>query len=122
MKIERYETGPRLSRAVVHGDTVYLAGIVSEQPKDKNTAEQTKEILAQIDSLLAKAGTDKSLLLSANVWLTDMANFAEMNAIWEAWIAPGCAPARATVQAMLASFDRKVEIMVVAAKKSVTST
>jgi enamine deaminase RidA (YjgF/YER057c/UK114 family) len=116
MKIERYETGPRLSRAVVHGDTVYLAGIVSEQPKGKNTAAQTQEILAQIDSLLAKAGTDKSALLSANVWLTDMANFAEMNAVWEAWIAPGCAPARATVQAILASSDRKVEIMVVAAK------
>jgi enamine deaminase RidA (YjgF/YER057c/UK114 family) len=116
MKIERHETGSRLSRAVVHNDTVYLAGIVSEQPKGKNTAEQTKEILAQIASLLAKAGSDNGKLLSANVWLTDMANFAEMNAVWEAWLAPGSAPARATVQALLASPDRKVEIMVIAAK------
>jgi enamine deaminase RidA (YjgF/YER057c/UK114 family) len=116
MKIERHETGPRLSRAVVHNDTVYLAGIVSEQPKGKNTAEQTTEILAQIDSLLAKAGSDKGKLLSAHVWLTDMANFAEMNAVWEAWLAPDSAPARATVQALLASPERKVEIMVTAAK------
>jgi enamine deaminase RidA (YjgF/YER057c/UK114 family) len=116
MKIERHETGPRLSRAVVHNDTVYLAGIVSEQPKGKNTTEQTAEILAQIDALLAKAGSDKGKLLSANVWLTDMANFADMNAVWEAWLPPGAAPARATVQALLASADRKVEIMVIAAK------
>jgi enamine deaminase RidA (YjgF/YER057c/UK114 family) len=119
MKVERYESGPRLSRAVVYGDTVYLAGIVSEQPKGKSTADQTKEILAQIDSLLRKAGTDKSMLLSANVWLTDMMNFAEMNEVWEKWLEPGCAPARATVQATLASLDRKVEIMVVAGKSPV---
>jgi enamine deaminase RidA (YjgF/YER057c/UK114 family) len=116
MTIERHETGARLSRAVVHNDTVYLAGIVSEQPKGKNTTDQTKEVLAQIDSLLAKAGSDKGKLLSAHVWLTDMANFAEMNAVWEAWLPPGAAPARATVQAALASADRKVEIMVIAAK------
>ena len=121
MKIERYETGPRLSRAVVHGETVYLAGIVSEQPKGKSTAEQTKEILAQIDALLAKAGSDKSMLLSANVWLTDMATFAEMNAVWEAWLPSGTAPARATVQARLASPDRTVEIMVMAARQPAKS-
>lgn len=119
MTIERYETGARLSRAVVHGHTVYLAGIVCEQPKGKNTTEQTKEILAQIDSLLAKAESDKSLLLSANVWITDMANFAAMNAVWEAWVPPGAAPARATVQATLASADRAVEIMVVAARRPI---
>jgi enamine deaminase RidA (YjgF/YER057c/UK114 family) len=116
MSIERHETGPRLSRAVVHNGTVYLAGIVSEQPKGKNTTDQTKEVLAQIDSLLVKAGSDKSKLLSAQIWLTDMANFAEMNAVWEAWLPPGAAPARATVQAALASADRKVEIMAIAAK------
>jgi enamine deaminase RidA (YjgF/YER057c/UK114 family) len=116
MKIERHEAGPRLSRAVVHGDTVYLAGIVDDTPAGKSTTEQTRNILAQIDSLLAKAGTDKSKLLTANVWLTDMANFAEMNAVWETWISSGNAPARATVEAKLASPDRKVEIMVVAAK------
>jgi enamine deaminase RidA (YjgF/YER057c/UK114 family) len=117
MIIERFETGARLSRAVAHGETVYLAGIVSEQPKGKSTAEQTREILAQIETLLAKAGSDKSMLLSANIWLTDMANFAEMNAVWEAWVPPGSAPARATVQAALASADRTVEIMVVAARR-----
>jgi enamine deaminase RidA (YjgF/YER057c/UK114 family) len=117
MIIERFETGPRLSRAVVHGETIYLVGIVSEQPMGKSTAEQTREILPQIDALLTKAGSDKSMLLPANIWLTNMANFAEMNAIWEAWLPLGCPPARATVQAMLASADRAVEIMVVAARR-----
>jgi enamine deaminase RidA (YjgF/YER057c/UK114 family) len=90
---------------------------VSEKPKGKSTGEQTREILAQIDALLAKTGTDKSMLLSANVWITDMKNFAEMNAVWEAWLPSGSAPARATVQATLASPERTVEIMVVAAKR-----
>ena len=116
MKIERHETGPRMSKAVVHGDTVYLAGIVADAPKGKSTAEQTKNILSQIDSFLARAGTDKSKVLSANIWITDMANFAEMNGVWDAWLSPGNAPARATVEAKLASPDYKVEIMVVAAR------
>ena len=116
MKILRFETGARLSRAVVHHETVYLAGIVSEEPKGKNTTEQTREILAQIDSLLAQCGSDKGNLLSANIWLTDMSNFGEMNAVWQAWLPPGSAPARATVQAALASADCRVEIMVTAAK------
>ena len=115
MEIARYETGPRLSRAVTHNGVAYLAGIVSDQPKGKSTAEQTEEILAQIDLLLAKSGSDKGRLLSANIWLTDMANFQEMNSVWEAWLPQGTAPARATVQATLASADRKVEIMVIAA-------
>lgn len=106
-----------MSKAVVHGDTVYLSGLVADAPKGKSTAEQTKNILSQIESFLARAGTDKSKVLSANIWLTDMANFAEMNAVWEAWVSPGGAPARATVQAMLASADRTVEIMVVAARR-----
>jgi enamine deaminase RidA (YjgF/YER057c/UK114 family) len=116
MKIERHETGPRMSKAVIHGDTVYLAGIVAENPKGKSTAEQTKSILSQIDGFLATAGTSKSKLLSANIWITDMANFAEMNAVWDAWVSPGNTPARATVEAKLASPDYKVEIMVVAAR------
>jgi enamine deaminase RidA (YjgF/YER057c/UK114 family) len=116
MKIERHDTAARLSKAVAYGDTVYLAGIVADAPKGKSMAEQTKSILAQIDGFLAKAGTDKSKLLSANIWITDMANFAEMNAVWDAWVSPGNAPARATVQAGLASPDYKVEIMVVAAR------
>lgn len=116
MKVERHDSGPRMSKAVVHGDTVYLAGIVAEAPKGKSMAEQTKSILAQIDGFLAKAGTDKGKLLSANIWITDMANFAEMNAVWDGWVSPGHTPARATVQAGLASPDYKVEIMVVAAR------
>ena len=116
MKIERHETGPRMSKAVIHGDTVYLAGIVADNPKGKSVAEQTKNILSQIDDFLALAGTDKTKLLSANIWITDMANFAEMNSVWDAWVSPGNTPARATVEAKLASPDYKVEIMVVAAR------
>ena len=116
MQIRRHETGPRMSKAVVHGDTVYLAGIVADSPKGKGMAEHVKSILSQIDGLLADAGTDKSKLLSANIWITDMANFAEMNGVWDAWVSPGNTPARATVEAKLASPDYVVEIMVVAAR------
>jgi len=116
MTIERHEVAARMSKAVVHGNTVYLAGIVAEAPKGKNIAEQTKSVLAQIDGLLAKAGSDKSKLLSANIWIADMANFAAMNAVWDAWVVPGNTPARATVEAKLAAPDYQVEIMVVAAK------
>ena len=116
MKIERHETGPRMSKAVIHGDTIYLAGIVADSPKGKSVAEQTKNILSQIDGFLALAGTDKTRLLSANIWINDMANFAEMNRVWDSWVSPGNTPARATVEAKLASPDYKVEIMVVAAR------
>jgi enamine deaminase RidA (YjgF/YER057c/UK114 family) len=116
MSIERHETGPRMSKAVIHGNTVYLAGIVADEPKGKNVTEQTKSIVSQIDALLKKAGTDKTKLLSANIWITDMANFAEMNAVWDGWVSQGNTPARATVEAKLATPDYKVEIMVVAAK------
>ena len=116
MAIERHDIGPRMSKAVVHGNTVYLAGIVADNPKGKSVTEQAKDIVGQIDRLLAKAGSDKSKLLSANIWITDMANFAEMNAVWDAWVSPGHTPARATVEAKLAAPDYKLEIMVVAAK------
>ena len=116
MKIERHETGPRMSKAVVHGDTVYLAGIVADSPKSKSMAEQTRSILSQIDGFLAMAGTNKTKLLSANIWITDMSNFAEMNAVWDAWVAPGHTPARATVEAKLAAPQYNVEIMVTAAR------
>jgi enamine deaminase RidA (YjgF/YER057c/UK114 family) len=116
MPIQRHDVGAHLSKAVVHGDTVYLAGIVADAPKGKGMTEQTKSILAQIDGFLARAGTDKSKLISANIWITDMAKFAEMNAVWDAWVAPGHASARATVEAKLASPDYLVEIMVVAGK------
>ena len=116
MNIERHDTGPRMSKAVIHGDTVYLAGIVAESPKGKSMAEQTKSILSQIDGFLAMAGTNKTKLLSANIWITDMAHFGEMNVVWDAWVSLGNTPARATVEAKLASPDYRVEIMVVAAR------
>lgn len=116
MAIERHDIGPRMSKAVVHGNTVYLAGIVADNPKGKSVGEQAKDIVGQIDRLLAKAGSDKTKLLSANIWITDMANFAEMNAVWDAWVVPGHTPARATVEAKLAAPDYKLEIMVVAAR------
>ena len=116
MTIQRHDIGPRMSKAVVHGNTVYLAGIVADNPKGKSVTEQTKDIVGQIDALLAKAGSDKTKLLSANIYLTDMATFAEMNSVWDTWVSPGNTPARATVEAKLATPDYKVEIMVVAAK------
>ena len=116
MKIERIDAGPRMSKAVVHGDTVYLAGLTADKTAGQSVTEQTKEILALIDGYLAKCGTDKSKLLRANLWLTDIATFAEMNKVWDAWVSPGNTPARATVLAQLADPALKVEIMVVAAK------
>jgi enamine deaminase RidA (YjgF/YER057c/UK114 family) len=116
MSIQRFEVGPRMSQVVVHGDTVYLAGVVADSAKGKSVTEQTKDILSIIDGHLAKAGTDKSKLLSATIYLTDMASFAEMNAIWDAWVSPGNTPARATVQAALAAAPYNVEIMVIAAR------
>ena len=115
MKVERHETGPRMSQIVIHGDTVYLAGVVAKAAAGKSVGEQTKEILSIIDSHLAKAGTDKSKLLTANIWLTSMATFNEMNAAWDAWVSPGNTPARATVEAKLAAPGLSVEIMVQAA-------
>ncbi len=114
--IQRLAPGPRMSGAVVHGNTVYLAGQVAKETAGKSVTEQTKEILSIIDGLLAAAGTDKSKLLSANIWLTDMSTFNEMNAVWDAWVVPGHTPARATVEAKLAAPQYKVEIMVVAAR------
>jgi enamine deaminase RidA (YjgF/YER057c/UK114 family) len=116
MSIQRIQAGPRMSKAVVHGDTVYLAGIVANEPKGKSVTEQAKDILSQIDGFLAQAGSDKSKLLTANIWVTSMSDFAEMNAEWDAWVSPGNTPARATVEAKLASPDYRLEIMVVAAK------
>jgi enamine deaminase RidA (YjgF/YER057c/UK114 family) len=116
MTIQRIKSGPRMSGAVVHGDTVYLAGQVANQAAGKSVTEQTQEILSIIDSLLAEAGTDRSKLLMVNIWLTDMNTFQEMNAVWDAWVSPGNTPARATVEAKLAAPQFKVEIAVIAAK------
>ncbi len=116
MSIQRHDAGPRMSKAVVHNDTVYLAGLTADKAKGKSVTEQTKEILSLIDGYLATCGTDKSKLLRANIWITDMKTFGEMNAVWDAWVSPGNTPARATVEAKLAAPEYNVEIMVVAAK------
>lgn len=98
MSIKRFDVGSRMSQAVVHGNTVYLAGQVARNAPGGSVAEQTKDILAAMDGLLAQAGTDKSKLLSANIWLSDIGTFNEMNAVWDAWIAPGSPPCRACVE------------------------
>jgi enamine deaminase RidA (YjgF/YER057c/UK114 family) len=104
-----------MSEAVVHGDTVYLQGVTADD-HSLDVKGQTRQILAKIDALLAEAGTDKSKLLSANIWLTDIGTWSQMNEVWDAWVAPGNAPARATVEAKLARPGLKVEIMVQAAR------
>lgn len=116
MTITRIGVGPRMSQAVIHGHTVYLAGQVANIAKGKSVGEQTNDILSQIDALLAQAGTDKTKLITTNIWLADISTFAEMNAAWDAWVAPGCTPARATVEAKLAAPEYTVEIMVTAAR------
>jgi len=116
MSIERMHTGERMSKIVIHGDTVYLAGQVASGAPGGSVAAQTQNILDLIDGFLAEAGTDKSKLLSANLWITDMAHFAEMNAVWDAWVSPGNTPCRACVEAKLASDKYDVEIMVIAAR------
>jgi enamine deaminase RidA (YjgF/YER057c/UK114 family) len=114
MAIKRIQPGPRMSGAVVHGNTVYVAGQVADT-NDADVKTQTSEILAKIDGLLRQAGTDKSKLLSANVWLTDIRSFNDMNSVWDAWVSPGNTPARATVEANLAAPGLRVEIAVIAA-------
>jgi enamine deaminase RidA (YjgF/YER057c/UK114 family) len=116
MSIERIGVGPRMSGAVVHGDTIYLSGQVADKAAGGSVGEQTKEILGIIDGLLAKAGSDKKHLLSTTIYLVDIKTFAEMNAAWEAWVVPGHTPARATVEAKLAAPQFTVEIACIAAK------
>ncbi|HZY99255.1 MAG TPA: RidA family protein [Candidatus Baltobacteraceae bacterium] len=113
--IERIEPGPRMSKAVVHNGTVYTAGQVAGDTS-ADAAGQTQQILAKIDGILAAAGSDKSRVLYATVWLADIASYDAMNAVWDAWIAPGNAPARATAEARLAGPQYAVEIAVIAAK------
>jgi len=115
--IQRFEVGPRMSEATVHNGTVYLAGQVAEDASADITG-QTQQVLAQIDALLAQAGSDKSHILRAEIFLVDIADFAAMNAVWETWVVPGHTPARATVQAALARPEWKVEIVVTAASKA----
>ncbi len=113
MTIRRIEAGPRMSQAVIHGNTVYLAGQVGTA--GQSVADQTKEILATIDDLLAQAGSHKSKILQTIIWLADMKDFAEMNSVWDKWVDSPNAPARATGEAKLAAPGYLVEIIVTAA-------
>ena len=115
MSIRRIDVGPRMSQIVIHGNTVYLAGVVAGKAAGKSVTEQTQDILAIIDGHLAKAGTDKSKLLSATIYITDMKTFPEMNAVWDGWVSAGNTPARATGEAKLAGPEYLVEIIVTAA-------
>jgi enamine deaminase RidA (YjgF/YER057c/UK114 family) len=116
MSIQRFDTGPRMSQVVIHGDTVYLAGVVASNAAGESVTRQTQDVLSTIDGHLKKAGSDKSKLLTATIYLTDMKTFAEMNAVWEGWVSAGNTPARATVEAKLATPQYNVEIMVTAAR------
>ena len=111
--IERIDAGPRMSEASIHGGIAYLAGQVPLTP-DADIETQTREVLAEIDELLAKCGSDKTRILRAQIYLADIADFAGMNRAWDAWVVAGNAPARATVEARLANPAWKVEIVVTA--------
>lgn len=113
MSISRIDTTPRLAHAVVHNGTVYLTGQVGEA--GASVADQTRQVLACIDKLLDKAGTDKSKLLQATIWLSDVNDFAEMNSVWDTWVDPQNPPARSTGLMDLLEPGHKVEITVVAA-------
>jgi enamine deaminase RidA (YjgF/YER057c/UK114 family) len=115
MTLKRIEPGKRMSAAVIHGDKVYLAGFVAEAAAGKSVTEQTKDILGQIDATLKRAGTSKTNIIKANIWLTDIKTFAQMNSAWDAWVVAGQTPARATVESKLAAPGLDVEIMVEAA-------
>ena len=112
--ITRIETGARMSEAVVYNGLIFLAGQIGAP--GASVREQTEAALAEVDRLLAAAGSDKTRILSAQIWLADIADFAEMNAVWDGWVAPGHTPARATGESKLAAPDYKVEVIVVAAR------
>ncbi len=114
--IQRLHTGPRMSQAVIHGRTVYLAGQVADDPS-QDVAGQTRQILASIDRLLDEADSDKTRILSATIYLADIGSFGQMNSVWDTWVPQGHTPARATVEAKLAAPAYKVEIQVVAAQR-----
>ena len=111
----RIKTGNRMSQIVIHNDTIYLAGQVGN-PGD-GLAEQTKTCLEKVEALLNEAGSDKTRILQTTIWLDNMADFAKMNEVWDAWIIPGTSPARACGEAKLAKSELKVEVTVVAALK-----
>ncbi|RRA47675.1 RidA family protein [Acidipila sp. EB88] len=116
MTIERIESNARMSQAVVHGNTVYLAGQVAYGARGGSVSEQMKDALARVDALLSEAHSAKDRILSVSVFLTDMSTFAEMNEVWDAWIDPTAPPARITLGVLaLGSSDFNLEISVVAA-------
>ncbi len=112
--VQRFDVGPRLSEMAVHNGVCYLAGQVAADGSQDMTG-QARQVLAAIDALLARAGTDKSRILMCQIFITDLAEFPALNAVWEAWVAPGNAPPRATVKAQLAKPEWKVEMVVTAA-------
>lgn len=112
--IQRFDVGPRLSEMAVHNGTVYLAGQVPDDVS-QDIRGQTRQVLASIDALLARAGSDKSKILMAQIFLADLADFQGMNEVWDAWVAQGNAPPRATVQAALAKREWRIEVVVTAA-------
>ena len=113
--IIRIEAGARMSEVVIHGGKLYTAGVIADKTVGKSVYEQTQEVLEQIDAFLSQAGTDKTRILKANIWLTDISTFNEMNRAWDAWVVAGQAPARATVEAKLCAAGYDVEIMIEAA-------
>ena len=115
MSITRHHTNQRMSQLVIHGETVYLAGQVAKDA-DANITVQTQQVLDKVDALLAEAGSEKSKILSAQIWISNIGHFAAMNEVWDAWVAEGNAPARACIEARLASPDLLVEVGIVAAK------
>lgn len=112
--VQRFEVGPRMSEMAVHNGTVYLAGQVANDAS-QDIGGQTRQVLACIDELLARAGSDKGRILMAQIFLADLNDFAGMNAVWDAWVVPGQTPPRATVQAALAKPEWKIEMVVTAA-------
>jgi enamine deaminase RidA (YjgF/YER057c/UK114 family) len=115
MSITCHHGNQRMSQIVIHGDTIYLAGQVAADASADVTV-QTQQVLQKVDDLLAEAGSDNSKVLSAQIWIASMGHFAQMNAVWDAWVPEGSAPARACIEARLASPDLLVEIGVIAAQ------
>jgi enamine deaminase RidA (YjgF/YER057c/UK114 family) len=114
MSIKRLNPGKRMSEAVIHNGTIYMAGQVADDPK-ADVVNQTRQVLASIDRILAEAGSDKTKILQAQIFLANIGDFAAMNSVWDTWVPQGHTPARATIEAALATPDYLVEIKVIAA-------
>lgn len=113
--VKRLHVGPRLSETAIHNGVVYLAGQIAEN-ETANAYDQTREVLGHVDRLLGEAGSDKTLILSAQVFLKDMADYPEMNRAWDEWVMPGHTPPRATIEARLARPAIRVEVKIIAAQ------